>query len=73
MEGNRVKKQLIMGFILFGILIISGSIQIIFSPFNFVRVVGLFIVILSSLSLGAFIREFFILKKNPIEEDLKRK
>lgn len=72
MKGNRVKKQLIMGFILFGIFIILGSIQIIFSPFNFVRVIWLFIVILSSLSLGAFIREFYILKKNSIEENLKR-
>ncbi|MEK5442379.1 MULTISPECIES: hypothetical protein [unclassified Fredinandcohnia] len=63
MEGNKVKKQLIMGFILFGVLLISGSIQVIFSPFNFVRSVSLFVVIGSSLSLGAFIRELFIIKR----------
>ncbi|MFC4323245.1 hypothetical protein [Litchfieldia salsa] len=61
MEGNKVKKQLIIGIILFGISLISGSIQVIFSPYKFVRVVSLFVVIGSSLSLGAFIRELFII------------
>ncbi|MDR4886010.1 hypothetical protein RGU12_00430 [Fredinandcohnia sp. QZ13] len=62
MEGNKVKKQLKMGFILFGVFLISGSIQVIFTPYNFVRVVSLFLVIGSSLSLGAFIREILIIK-----------
>ncbi|MEH7225908.1 hypothetical protein V7112_19015 [Bacillus sp. JJ1566] len=64
MKEKKVKKQLKMGFILFGILLISGSLQIISTPFHFVRVVSLIVVIGSSLSLGAFIREFFILKKS---------
>ncbi|SDM64487.1 hypothetical protein [Bacillus sp. OK048] len=63
MQEKKVKKQLIMGCILFGISIISGSLQIVFSPFNFVRVVSLIVVIGSSLCVGAFIRELFILKK----------
>ncbi|MFS0865681.1 hypothetical protein [Fredinandcohnia sp. 179-A 10B2 NHS] len=63
MEENKVNKQLKMGFVLFEILLISGSIQVIFSPYNFVRVLSLFVVIGSSLSLGAFIRESFFIKK----------
>lgn len=61
MEG--VKKQLITGYIVFGFSIISGSLQVIISPFTFVRVLSLIVVIGSSLCVGAFIRESFILKK----------
>ncbi|MCC3357059.1 hypothetical protein [Bacillus sp. REN16] len=62
MQEKKVKKQLIIGCFLFGLSIISGSIQVIVSPYNFVRVVSLIAVIAASLSVGAFIREFFILK-----------
>ncbi|WP_449539735.1 hypothetical protein [Ferdinandcohnia sp. Marseille-Q9671] len=63
MPAKKVKKQLIIGFFMFGISIITGSLQVIFSPFNFVRVVNLLVVIGSSLCIGAFVREFYILKE----------
>lgn len=63
MERKKIKRQLLIGFIMFGIFLISGSIQVIHYPYLFVRVVSLFVVIGSSLVLGAFIRELFILKK----------
>ncbi|MDG5471287.1 hypothetical protein P6709_05970 [Jeotgalibacillus sp. ET6] len=63
MQKKKVKKQLILGFVLFGISIISGSFQIIFSSFNFVKVLSLVVVIGSSVCVGALIREFFILKE----------
>ncbi|WP_227940216.1 hypothetical protein [Alkalihalobacillus deserti] len=63
MKENKVKKQLIMGCVLLGIFIITGSIQAIFSPFTFVRGISLLSVIACSAGVGAFIREFFILKE----------
>ncbi|WP_078381573.1 hypothetical protein [Sutcliffiella halmapala] len=57
------KKQLIMFSILFGILIIFHSLQVIFNPFSFVKNISLIAVIAFSIPLGAFIRELFILKK----------
>ncbi|MFA9559459.1 hypothetical protein ACERII_19295 [Evansella sp. AB-rgal1] len=45
MEENKVKKQLIIGCALFGTLILLGSLQVVFSPFAFVRGISLITVI----------------------------
>ncbi|MFJ5621508.1 hypothetical protein ACIQD3_02000 [Peribacillus loiseleuriae] len=63
-KKKTVKQQLIYGFILFGMIIITGSLQVIFSPFTFVRGAMLLSVIGCSMGVGAFIREFFIMKNN---------
>jgi hypothetical protein len=60
MKEKKVKQQLVTGCILFIILIISGSTQIVFSPYSFVRNLSLIAVIGCSIGLGAFIRELFI-------------
>ncbi|WP_042346828.1 hypothetical protein [Bacillus massiliigorillae] len=57
-------KRLVLGCVLFGILIISGSLQVIFSPFVIVRALMLFSVIVCSIGLGAFIRELFVQRNN---------
>lgn len=67
MQEQKEKKKLIMFCILYGIIIILSSLQIIFSPLQFVRVVSLIGVIGLSIGVGAFIRELFILK-NKIKE-----
>lgn len=67
MQEQKEKKKLIMFCILYGIIIILSSLQIIFSPLQFVRVVSLIGVIGLSIVVGAFIRELFILK-NKIKE-----
>ncbi len=63
-----MKRQLIIGYIAFSIFILSGSIQIIFSPFSFVRVINLLVVIFCSAAIGAFIREWFVLKEKNKEK-----
>ncbi|WML45447.1 hypothetical protein [Neobacillus sp. PS3-40] len=63
MKEKKIKQQLIMGCVLFGILVILGSLQVVFSPFIFVRGVSLLVVIGCSTGVGTFIRELFILKK----------
>ena len=63
LDANKVKRQLIIGCIILGIFIISGSIQVIFSPFSFVRGGSVIGIIICSASIGAFIRELFILKE----------
>jgi hypothetical protein len=62
MLKKRVQQQLVIGSILLGILILLGSLQVVFSQFTFVRGVSLIAVIGCSIGLGAFIRELFILK-----------
>jgi len=44
-------------------MVISGSIQIILSPFPFVRGISVLTVIGCSATIGAFIREMFILNE----------
>ncbi|MFD2446874.1 hypothetical protein ACFSO7_23315 [Bacillus sp. CGMCC 1.16607] len=61
------KQQLISGFILLGILIITGSLQVVFSPFPFVRGIMLIAVIGCSMAIGAFVRELFILKNSEVD------
>jgi hypothetical protein len=63
MKGIRTKQLIIIGCLLFGILILIGSFQVIFSPYTFIRVVSLIPVIGLSVGIGAFIRELFILNK----------
>jgi hypothetical protein len=62
MKEKKDKQQLLIGCVLLGILIILGSLQVVFSPFIFVRGVSLIAVIGCSMGAGAFIRELFILK-----------
>ena len=50
--------------IIFGLFVIMQSIQVIYTPHTFVRVISLIMIILISSLIGAFIRELFILKKN---------
>jgi len=54
---------IIMMSIIFGIFVIIQSIQVIYSPHTFVRVINLLTLIFLSSAIGAFIRELFILKK----------
>jgi len=49
--------------IVYSLLVIIQSVQIIITPHTFVRVINLVTVILLSSIIGAFIRELFILKK----------
>ena len=49
--------------IVYSLLVIIQSVQIIITPHTFVRVISLVTVILLSSIIGAFIRELFILKK----------
>ncbi|KMY51492.1 hypothetical protein [Peribacillus loiseleuriae] len=65
-KNKTVKQHLITGCILLGILIIMGSIQVVFSPLTFVRSIMLIAVIGCSAGVGSFIRELFVLKKNKI-------
>lgn len=67
MQEQKEKKKLIMFCILYGIIIILSSLQIIFSPLQFVRVVSLIGVIGLSIGVGAFIRELFILENKTKE------
>ena len=63
MEERQIKKQLISSSVIFVLFLIGGSIQIMSSPFLFVRGINLFLVITSAAVLGAFIREFYIVKE----------
>lgn len=49
--------------IIFGLFVIIQSVQVIYTPHTFVRVVNLIFTIFVSGAIGAFIRELFILKK----------
>ncbi len=49
--------------IIFGLFVIIQSVQVIYTPHTFVRVVNLISTIFVSGAIGAFIREIFILKK----------
>lgn len=65
MKNKRtVKQQLVIGCILLGMLVVLGSLQVVFSPYPFVRGVMIISVIGCSAGIGAYIREFFILKKS---------
>ena len=61
---KKVQKQIITGTVLFTAIIITSSLQAIFSPFLFVRLLNTIVIILTAAGLGAFIREFFIQQKN---------
>ena len=52
--------------IIYGLFVIMQSIQVIYTPYTFVRVTSLIMIILISSVIGAFIRELFILKKNKV-------
>lgn len=64
MEVARIKRQLVIGSILLSILTILGSIQVVISPFRFIRGVAIIAVIWCSAGIGAFVRELFSINKN---------
>jgi uncharacterized membrane protein YcjF (UPF0283 family) len=70
-DNEKSRKQIVFGCILFGTLIVTGSIQIIFTPFSYVKSVMLLAVIACSMGLGAFIRELYILKERKGMEKIK--
>ncbi|WP_284035756.1 hypothetical protein [Neobacillus sp. 114] len=55
--------KLIIFCILFGIIVIFNSVLVIGSPYVFIKVLNLIVVIILSSIVGAFIREIFILNK----------
>ncbi|WOV82993.1 hypothetical protein PGH26_08550 [Sporosarcina jeotgali] len=61
---KKVQKQIITGAGLFTAIILTSSVQAIFSPFLFVRLLNTIVIILTATGLGAFIREFFIQRKD---------
>jgi len=63
LNQNKAKRQLLIFCFSFGLMVISGSIQIILSPFPFVRGISVLTVIGCSATIGAFIREMFILNE----------
>ncbi|KAA0941073.1 hypothetical protein FQ087_21610 [Sporosarcina sp. ANT_H38] len=56
-------KFIVVVSIIFGLIVIIQSVQVIYTPHTFVRVVNLLSTIFVSGAIGAFIREIFILKK----------
>ncbi|MEW9500740.1 hypothetical protein [Jeotgalibacillus marinus] len=62
-------KQLILGYILFGIFIILGCLQIMLTPFTFVRGINLISVIAFSMGVGAFSKRAFYITKKMIDEN----
>ncbi|MGY3717482.1 hypothetical protein ACWE42_18375 [Sutcliffiella cohnii] len=54
--------RMLLFIILFSIVLMFNAVQVIFSPHQFVRVVSLFGVVIASVTIGAFLREYFILK-----------
>ena len=57
---------IIMNSIIFCLFVIIQSIQVIYTPHTFVRVISLITIIFLSSAIGAFIRELFILKKKQV-------
>lgn len=64
MKKKKTVKHIVTGCILLGMLIILGSLQVIFSPYTFDRGVMVIAVTGCSVGVGAFKRELFILKKS---------
>ncbi|MEK4522505.1 hypothetical protein NSQ95_06930 [Psychrobacillus sp. FSL W7-1457] len=56
-------KKVITAIILFGLIVIVQSIQVIYTTHTFIRVMNLISTIFISVAIGTFIREMFILKK----------
>ncbi|NME04925.1 hypothetical protein HF876_03590 [Psychrobacillus sp. BL-248-WT-3] len=57
-------KKVIIAIILFGLIVIVQSVQVIYTTHTFIRVMNLISTIFISVAIGAFIREMFILKKS---------
>ena len=57
---------IIMTSIIFSLFVIIQSVQVIYTPHTFVRVVRLITIIFLSSAIGAFIRELFIIKKKKV-------
>jgi hypothetical protein len=55
---------LYVGLIGFPIIIILDAIIVIASPYTFVKIINLILVILASGAVGAFVREFFVRRNN---------
>lgn len=63
LRAKGAEKWLIIQCVLFGSMIILSSIQAIFSPYIFIRSISIITIIVLSTSVGAFIREWFVLNK----------
>ncbi|MDV6377872.1 hypothetical protein ORD22_06300 [Sporosarcina sp. GW1-11] len=62
-EKKNTPAKMILFCVLFAIIVTADSLLVINSPYVFVRVLNLFAVIGLSGVIGAFIRDFFILKE----------
>lgn len=64
-RGNFInsKKQLYFGLISFPISIVLACSIVVGTPYLFVEIMNLMIIVILSVSLGAFIRELFLLKE----------
>jgi hypothetical protein len=60
-EKGNTPAKIIIYCVLLGIIVILDSVLVINSPYLFVRVLNLIVVIIISSVIGAFIREIFIL------------
>jgi len=49
--------------ILFGIMIVTSSMQVVLSPYPFIRLINVLVIIFLSGAIGAFIRELFLLRQ----------
>ncbi len=63
LQENKKRKQLIIGCILFGVIVLLASVQVLLTPFLFVRSLAILTVICCSAGIGAFIRELYILRE----------
>ncbi|WP_342505989.1 hypothetical protein [Sporosarcina sp. FSL K6-2383] len=55
-------KYLAVMSIIWGMLVIIQSAQVMYTPYPFVRVINLIAIIFLSAAIGAFVREIFVLK-----------
>lgn len=60
-------RQIITVCVLFTLIVVIESIQVIYSPYIFVKIVNLIVIILLSSFIGALVRELFTLKRNRTE------
>ena len=67
-SNELTSKFIIRKVIIFGVIVVLMSIQIIFTPYLFVRGLNTVVVILISGTIGAFIREIFFLRTKEEEK-----
>lgn len=65
-QREATSAYIILNSIIFSLFVIIQSVQVIYTPHTFVRVINLITIIFLSSAIGAFIRELFILKKKKV-------